>query len=122
MDTKSNILKLLYNKFETKVHDYSIVFSIIYTLYQLIPWEDTRKIIIEMEDMIKLVIKCLKCKNSGIIFVSLNFLEIVRLFEPKWNERIKTKKFKIQNQVYFYNIRDSLILSKHLRKSIEIRC
>lgn len=81
------------------MHDYSIVFAIIYTLYQLIPWEDTRKVIIEMEDMIKLVLKCLKCKNSGIIFVSLNFLEIVRLFEPKWNERIKTKKFKIQNQV-----------------------
>ena len=82
-----------------KVHDYAIVYSIIYTLYQLIPWEETRKIIIEMDEMIKLVLKCLKCKNNGIIFVSLNFLEIVRLFEPKWNERIKTKKFKIQNQV-----------------------
>jgi hypothetical protein len=52
-----------------------------------------------MDDMIGLVLKCLKCKNNGIIFVSLNFLEIVRLFDPKYNEEIKTKKFKIQNQV-----------------------
>jgi hypothetical protein len=51
-----------------------------------------------MDDMINLVLKCLKCKNNGIIFVSLNFLEIVRLFEPKYGESIKTKKFKIQNQ------------------------
>lgn len=106
MIAKSNILNLLYLTFEKKVHNYSLVFSIIYTLYQLIPWEETRKIILSMDDMIKLVLKCLKCENNRIIFVSLNFLEIVQLFEPKWSEKIKRKKFNIYNKVkyikYFY--------------------
>lgn len=99
MIAKSNILNLLYLNFEKKVHNYSIVFSIIYTLYQLIPWEETRKIILSMDDMIRLVLKCLKCENNRIIFVSLNFLEIVQLFEPKWSEKIKRKKFNIYNKV-----------------------
>lgn len=99
MIANSNILNLLYLNFEKKVHNYSIVFSIIYTLYQLIPWEETRKIILSMDDMIRLVLKCLKCENNRIIFVSLNFLEIVQLFEPKWSEKIKRKKFTIYNKV-----------------------
>jgi hypothetical protein len=96
--SKSKILQLLYNTFEKKVHNYSLVFSIIYTLYQLIPWEETRKIILSMDELIKLVLQCLKCENNRIIFVSLNFLEIVQLFEPKWSESIKRKKFKIMNK------------------------
>lgn len=102
MIAKSNILNLLYINFEKKVHNYSLVFSIIYTLYQLIPWEETRKVILSMDDMIKLVLKCLKCENNRIIFVSLNFLEIVQLFEPKWGEKIKRKKFNIFNKVSYF--------------------
>jgi len=52
-----------------------------------------------MEGLIKMVLKCLKCENNRIIFVSLNFLDIVQLFDPKWNEKIKKKKFKIYNKV-----------------------
>lgn len=51
-----------------------------------------------MDDLIKLVLECLKCENSRITYVSLNFLEIVQLFEPKWSENIKRKKFKIYNR------------------------
>ena len=83
------------------MYNTSIVFAIIFTLYQLIPWEDTRKIILSMEDLIKLVLKCLKSDNSRIIFVSMSFLEIVQLYEPKWAESIKRKKFKIQNNVLY---------------------
>jgi hypothetical protein len=75
-----------------------------------------------MEDMINLVLKCLKCKNNGIIFVSLNFLEIVRLFEPKYGESIKTKKFKIQNQVFEnLTLRDLSNSLKFLKKNILIK-
>jgi hypothetical protein len=41
---------------------------------QLIPWEETRKVILSMDDMIKLVLKCLKCENNRIIFVSLKLI------------------------------------------------
>ena len=57
-----------------------------------------------MDDMIKLVLKCLKCENNRIIFVSLNFLDIVQLFEPKWSEKIKRKKFNIFNKVKFMTL------------------
>jgi hypothetical protein len=104
MIANSKILSLLYNNLEKKVYNTSIVFAIIFTLYQLIPWEETRKIILAMDDLIKLVLKCLKSDNSKIIFVSLNFLEIVQLYDPKWAENIKSKKFKISNRVILHFI------------------
>lgn len=100
MIANSKILSLLYNNLEKKVYNTSIVFAIIFTLYQLIPWEETRKLILAMDDLIKLVLKCLKSDNSKIIFVSLNFLEIVQLYDPKWAESIKRKKFKINNREF----------------------
>jgi hypothetical protein len=99
MIANSKILSLLHNNLERKIHNTSIVFAIIFTLYQLIPWEETRKIILAMENLIKLILQCLKCDNNKIIFVSLNFLEIVQLYDPKWSESIKNKKFKINNNV-----------------------
>jgi hypothetical protein len=99
MVAKSKILNKLYLTFNKKIHNHQIVFSIIYTLYQMIPWEETRKVILSMEELIKLVLKCLKCENNRIIFVSLNFLEVVQLYEPKWAEHIKKEKFKIYNKV-----------------------
>jgi hypothetical protein len=101
MIANSKILSLLFNNLEKKVHNTSIVFAIIFVLYQLMPWEETRKIILEMDDLIRLVLKCLKSDNSKIIFVSLNFLEIVQLYDNKWSEDIKRKKFKINNKVKF---------------------
>lgn len=100
MIANSQIIQLLKVTFCKNVHNYSIIFSIIYTLYQLIPWEETRKIILSEDELIKLVLECLKCENNRIIFVSLNFLEIVQLFEPKWGEKIKRKKFKIYKKVF----------------------
>jgi len=35
----------------------------------------------------------------------LNFLEIVQLFEPKWSEKIKKKKFKIFNKDFVLYIK-----------------
>jgi hypothetical protein len=78
-------------------------------LYQMIPWEETRKVILSMEELIKLVLKCLKCENNRIIFVSLNFLEVVQLYEPKWAEHIKKEKFKIYNKVKYLLINKNLI-------------
>lgn len=54
-----------------------------------------------MDPLIKLVLKCLKSDNNKIIYVSINFLEVVQLFEPKWSEKIKSKKFEISNRVSF---------------------
>lgn len=105
MIASSKILDLLLTNFEKKINNYSIVFSIIYTLYQFIAWEDTRKKILSMDNLINLVLKCLKCENNRIIFVSLNFLEIVQLFEPKWSEKIKRKKFKIFNKEFVLYIK-----------------
>ena len=35
----------------------------------------------------------------------MNFLEIVQLFEPKWSEKIKKKKFKIFNKDFVLYIK-----------------
>jgi len=67
-----------------------------------------------MDNLINLVLKCLKCENNRIIFVSLNFLEIVQLFEPKWNEKIKKKKFKILNK-------DFVLYIKTIEKEIALQ-
>jgi hypothetical protein len=98
MIAKSKILSLLYNNLEKKV-DASIIFAIIFVLYQLMQWEDTGKIILSMDELIYTVLKCLKSENEKIIFVSLNFLEVVLLYDNKWSEKIKRKKFKINNKV-----------------------
>lgn len=98
MIAKSKILSLLFNNLEKKV-DASIIFAIIFVLYQLLQWEDTGKIILSMDELIYTVLKCLKSENEKIIFVSLNFLEVVLLYDNKWSEKIKRKKFKIYNKV-----------------------
>ena len=64
-------------------------------------WEDTAKIILSMDELIYAVLKCLKCENEKIIFVTLNFLEVVLLCDNKWSEKIKRKKFKINSKVRF---------------------
>lgn len=89
---------MLHYNFDKKFDNYSIVFAIIYTLYQLMPWEDSRKEILLMPELIRLILSCLKCDNTQIIYVSLNFLEIAQLYEPKLSEMIKRKKFKIYNK------------------------
>ena len=64
-------------------------------------WEDTAKIILSMDELIYTVLKCLKFENEKIIFVTLNFLEVVLLCDNKWSEKIKRKKFKINCKVKF---------------------
>ena len=92
---QSSIINLLYFTFQKKIDNYDIVFGIIYTLYQLMAFEKTQKLIIANEDLINFVISCLKCNNEQIIFISTNFLEIVQLFDNKWSDIIKAQKFEL---------------------------
>jgi hypothetical protein len=93
----SQILPLLNQILVRKMDSLNIVFSIILSLYQMLPWKDTREIIIKNEELIKLVLNCLKCPNEQINFISMRFLEIVQIFEAKWGEKIKEEKFKLYN-------------------------
>jgi len=101
----SNIINLLHSIILKKNDNYSIVFGIIFDLYQLLPMKETRKLIIENIELIHLVLSCLKCENSEITFVSLRFLEIVQLYDNKWSETIKRKKFKIYNSKIINSIK-----------------
>ena len=92
---QSSIINLLYFTFQKKIDNYDIVFGIIYTLYQLMAFDKTRKLISANEDLINFVISCLKCNNEQIIFISTNFLEIVQLFDNKWSDIIKAQKFEL---------------------------
>ncbi len=84
MIANSKILYLLFSNLDKK--DANIVFAILFVFYQLMPWEDTRRIILSMDDLIKIVLRCLKGDNNKIVFICLNFLEIVSLYdqENKW--------------------------------------
>jgi len=94
---KSKILPLLNQILVRKMDSLNIVFSIILALYQMLPWKETRELIIKNEELIKLVINCLKCPNEQINFISMRFLEIVQIFEAKWGEKVKEEKFKLYN-------------------------
>lgn len=94
---QSSIINLLYFTFQKKIDNYDIVFGIIYTLYQLMAFDKTQKLIKANEDLINFVISCLKCNNEQIIFISTNFLEIVQLFDNKWSDIIKAQKFELFN-------------------------
>ena len=94
---KSKILPLLNQILIRKMDSLNIVFSIILALYQMLPWKETRELIIKNEELIKLVLNCLKCPNEQINFISMRFLEIVQIFESKWSEKIKEEKFKLYN-------------------------
>ena len=94
---KSKILPILNQILIRKMDSLNIVFSIILALYQMLPWKETRELIIKNEELIKLVLNCLKCPNEQINFISMRFLEIVQIFESKWSEKIKEEKFKLYN-------------------------
>ena len=103
---KSQILPLLNQILIRKMDSLNIVFSIILSLYQMLPWKDTREIIIKNEDLIKLVLNCLKCPNEQINFISMRFLEIVQIFEKQWSEKIKKEKFRLYNNELINKIKD----------------
>lgn len=74
-------------------------------MYQLVAWEETRKKILSMEKMIKLVLKSTNSQDNRIIFVALNFLEVVQIFEPNWSEKVKKKKFNVYNREFVSYVR-----------------
>ena len=92
---KSKIIGILHSTLLKKTDNYSIVFGIIFALYQLMPWEDTKKIILQEDDLIQMIIKCAKSDNEQITFVCLRFLEIVQIYDKKWGDIIKRTKFKL---------------------------
>lgn len=63
----------------------------------MLPWEETKKLILADDEIIQLVLSCMKCENEQITFVSMRFLEIVQLYDQKWHEKIKKEKFKLYN-------------------------
>lgn len=84
---------------ENTAHN-SIVFAIIYTLYKFLAWEDTRKRILSMDKLLSLILKLTKSTNSRVVFMVINFLDVVQLFEPSHSEKVKKKKFKIYNKEF----------------------
>ena len=94
---KSKIIPLLNEILVRKMDSLNIVFNIIFSLYQMLPWKDTRELIIKNDELIQLILNCLKCPNEQINFISMRFLEIIQIFEKKWSEKIKKEKFKLYN-------------------------
>ena len=70
----SKIIPLLNQILVRKMDSLNIVFSIILSLYQMLPWKDTRELIVKNEELIQLVLNCLKCPNEQINFISMRFL------------------------------------------------
>lgn len=98
---ESNIIELLYTTLSTKMENYSVVFGIIFILYELMGNKAPRKKILENDNLIKLIIKCTNSSNKQIVFISLRFLEILELFdnkEVKWGDIVKTRKFELNNK------------------------
>jgi len=103
---KSKIILLLNQILIKKMDNLNIVFNIILALYQMLPWKDTRALIIKNEDLIKFVLNCLKLPNEQINFISMRFLEIVQIYESKWSEKIKKEKFRLYNNDLINKIKD----------------
>ena len=72
----------------------------------MLPWKDTRELIVKNEELIKIVLNCLKCPNEQINFISMRFLEIVQIFEKQWSEKIKKEKFRLYNNELINKIKD----------------
>jgi hypothetical protein len=102
----SKIIPLLNQILVRKMDSLNIVFSIILSLYQMLPWKDTRELIVKNEELIKIVLNCLKCPNEQINFISMRFLEIVQIFEKQWSEKIKKEKFRLYNNELINKIKD----------------
>ena len=102
----SKIIPLLNQILVRKMDSLNIVFSVILSLYQMLPWKDTRELIIKNEELIKLVLNCLKCPNEQINFISMRFLEIVQIFEKQWSEKIKKEKFRLYNNELINKLKD----------------
>ena len=102
----SKIIPLLNQILVRKMDSLNIVFSIILSLYQMLPWKDTRELIIKNEELIKIVLNCLKCPNEQINFISMRFLEIIQIFEKQWSEKIKKEKFRLYNNELINKIKD----------------
>ena len=103
---KSKIIPLLNQILIKKMDNLNIVFNIILALYQMLPWKDTRALIIKNEDLIKFVLNCLKLPNEQINFISMRFLEIVQIYETKRSEKIKKEKFRLYNNDLINKIKD----------------
>ena len=102
----SKIIPLLNQILIRKMDSLNIVFSIILSLYQMLPWKDTRELIVKNEELIQLVLNCLKCPNEQINFISMRFLEIVQIFEKQWSEKIKKEKFRLYNNDLINKLKD----------------
>ena len=102
----SKIIPLLNQILVRKMDSLNIVFSIILSLYQMLPWKDTRELIVKNEELIQLVLNCLKCPNEQINFISMRFLEIVQIFEKQWSEKIKKEKFRLYNNELINKLKD----------------
>jgi len=103
---KSKIIPLLNEILVRKMDSLNIVFNIIFSLYQMLPWKDTRELIIKNDELIQLILNCLKCPNEQINFISMRFLEIIQIFEKKWSEKIKKEKFRLYNNELINKIKD----------------
>ena len=82
----------------------SIVFYIILALYNLILWEETRRKILSMDKLINLTFKCMKMTNSRISFITINFLEVIQIYDSSYNDKVKKRKFKVINKDFIKHV------------------
>jgi hypothetical protein len=96
--SKSKILPLLQKILSDNSNNPIIIFHIIYSFYNLILWDETRKRILTMDKLINLIIKCSKIMNNRVSFITNNFLEVLQLLDQTYSEKVKKKKFKMLNK------------------------
>ena len=93
----STIIPLLYSTFSKKMDNYSVAFGVIFILYQLMAYDSTQQKIVKNSNFIQKVIDCLRCPCQQIKFITTRFLELVQLYDAKWDEAIKARKFESYN-------------------------
>lgn len=93
----------------------SIVFYIILALYNLVLWEETRRKILSMEKLINLAFKCMKMTNNRISFITMNFLEVIQIYDSSYNDKVKKRKFKVINKDFIKHV-ESLETNKEVEE------
>jgi hypothetical protein len=101
---KSNIINLLHLLLSNN-NNPNIVFGIIYALYQLIGFEEPKKVITSNDDLIQKILSMLGSTIKEISFLTKNFLEVVAMSTHKWESIINEKIFEHCNAEFINKIK-----------------
>ena len=100
---KSNIINLLHLLLR-KNNNPNIIFGIIYALYQLIGFEEPKKVITNNDELIKKIMPFLSNPIHEISFLTKSFLEVVAMSTQKWESIINEKIFEHCNAEFIKKI------------------